>query len=168
MSKKTDNAGTEETAVALASFHPVNDVPDKAPVPKFDPSNPNLTFDDVQPANYFSMEALEEWLTERGAEARILTVSGASTEFVYDPEKGEESGRWKPCLSFEETDSLLVINVSRNQQMKKITKSPFLRDWANVGQVAIKPGIANGKAQIVITAVDALTKAEIDEALSYG
>ena len=26
----------------------------------------------------------------------------------------------------------------------------FLKDWANVGQIAIKPGIANQKAQIVI------------------
>ena len=29
-------------------------------------------------------------------------------------------------------------------------KSPFLKEWETVGQVAVKPGIANGKAQIVI------------------
>ncbi len=168
MSNKNGKDKVEETAVVLASFYPVNDVPDKAPPPKFDPSNPNLTFDDVQPSNYFSMEALEEWLAERGAESRILTIAGASTEFVFDPEKGVESGDWKPCLSFEETDSLLVINVSRNQQLKKLTKSPFMRDWAKAGQIAIKPGIANGKAQIVITAVNGLTGEKIDEAFSYG
>ena len=45
---------------------------------------------------------------------------------------------------------MLVINKSRGQQLKKLTRSPFLKDWENVGQIAIKPGIANGKAQIII------------------
>jgi hypothetical protein len=166
MSKK--NGNNEETAVMVANFEPTNDVPDKAPAPKFDPTNPNLTFEDVQPSNYFSMESLQEWLDERGGESRILTIVGASTEFVFDPEKGVETGQWKPCPSFEETDSLLVINVSRNQQLKKLTKSPFMRDWAKAGQIAIKPGIANGKAQIVIQPVDGLTGEEIDDAFSYG
>lgn len=157
-----------ETAVAVTSFQPLNDVPDKAPAPKFDPTNPNLTFDDVQPANYFSMESLAQWLEERGAESRILTIVGASTEYIYDPEKGVETGEWKPCLSFEETDTLLVINVTRNGQMKKLTGSPFMRDWAKAGQIAIKPGIGNGKAQIIITAVPTMTSQDVDDMVSYG
>lgn len=176
MSKKNSKEKVEETApstssgqaIVEAAFYPVNEVPDKAPTPKFDPGNPNLTFDDVQPSNYFSMEALEQWLGERGAEARVLTITGASTEFVFDPEKGIETGEWKPCLSFAETDTMLVINVTRNQQMKKLTGSPFLRDWAKSGRIAIKPGIANGKAQIVITRVpEDFSPAEIDEMFSY-
>ena len=168
MSKKTDD-NTQETAVATVAFHPINDVPDKAPAPQLDLTNPHLAFDDVLPSNYFSMEDLELWLEERGTESRLLTVIGCTLEYVYDPEKGVESGDWKPCLSFDETATMLVINKSRGMQLKKLTKSPFLRDWAKVGQITIKPGIANGKAQIVITAVpDGLTPAEIDEMFSYS
>jgi hypothetical protein len=148
MSKK--DIVKEETAAAIIDFQPVNDVPTKAHAPQMDLSNPNLSFDDVLPANYFSMEDLEIWLEERNAESRILTVTGCSVEYVYDPEKGEETGDWKPCLSFAETGAMLVINKSRGQQLKKLTRSPFLKDWENVGQIAIKPGIANGKAQIII------------------
>jgi hypothetical protein len=144
MSKKT-------AELAPVAFHPVNDVPDKAPTPQMDLDNPHLSFDDVLPSNYFSMEDLEIWLEERDAESRILTVTGCSVEYVYDPERGEESGDWKPCLSFAETGTMLVINKSRGQQLKKLTNSPFLQAWVQVGQIAIKPGIANGKAQIVIT-----------------
>jgi hypothetical protein len=148
-----NNTVNEATAITTANFHPVNNVPAKAPKPQMDLDNPNLSFDDVLPSNYFSMEDLQIWLDERGAESRILTVTGTSIEFVFDPEKGEESGNWKPCLSFAETGTMLVINKSRGQQLKKLTNSPFLKDWANVGQIAVKPGIANGKAQIVIKAV---------------
>lgn len=140
-----------ETAVVILDFGPINDVPDKAPAPPMNLADPHLAFDDVLPANFFSMERLQEWLAERGAESRILTVIGASVEFVYDPEKGVETGEWKPCLSFEETATMLVINVSRGKQLKKLTNSPFMQDWANIGRVSIRPGIADGKAQIVIS-----------------
>ena len=53
------------------TFAPINDVPDKAPAPQVDWTNPDLSFDDVLPSNYFSMEELELWLEERGAESRI-------------------------------------------------------------------------------------------------
>lgn len=165
MSKKDK---TQETAVATVSFHPINDVPDKAPVPQLNLDNPNLAFDDVLPSNYFSMEELELWLEERGAESRVVTVIGCTLEFVYDPEKGEATGDWKPCLSFAETGTMLVINKTRGMQLKKLANSPFLREWASVGRIAIKPGIANGKAQIVITVVPAMSEAEIDEMASYG
>lgn len=160
--KNGNNAVALKDANALV-FGPTLDVPDKAPAPKMDLTNPLLSFDDVLPSNYFSMERLQEWLEERSAESRILTVAGCSVEYVYDPEKGDESGDWKPCLSFEEVETLLVINVTRGQQLKKLAGSPFLADWANVGKVAIKPGIANGKAQIVIgRVIEDATEGDID------
>lgn len=149
----TNTAVVNPQETAVISFAPINDVPDKAPVAKVDWNNPNLSFDDVLPSNYFSMEDLEMWLEERAAESRILTVTGCTMEYVYDPEKGETTGEWKPCLSFAESATMLVINKTRGMQLKKLTGSPFLRDWANVGQIAIKPGIGNGKAQIIITRV---------------
>lgn len=157
MSKKSEASKSknevdakEETAVAVADFQPVNDVPDKAPPPPVDLGNPNLSFDDVLPANFFSMERLQDWLDERDAESRVLTVAGASVEYVYDPEKGEHTGEWKPCLSFAETGTMLVINVTRGKQLKRLTGSPFMREWAKAGRITIKPGIADGHAQIVI------------------
>lgn len=166
MSNKNAATTKAETAVTVTSFHPVNDVPDKAPAPSMDLSNPHLSFDDVLPANYFSMERVQEWLGERGAESRVLTVTGASVEFVYDPEKGVDTGEWKPCLSFEDTATMLVINVSRGKQLKKMTGSPFLRDWAKIGRIAIRPGIADGKAQIVIGHVPIVASDdELNEAL---
>ena len=166
--KNKTNAKNEETAVALASFHPINDVPDKAPAPQLNLDDPNLAFDDVLPSNYFSMEDLELWLEERSAESRILTVIGCTLEYVHDPEKGVESGDWKPCLSFEETATMLVVNKSRGMQLKKLTNSPFLRDWAKAGRIAIRPGIANGKAQIVIAAAPDYDGEEISDMFSYG
>jgi hypothetical protein len=170
---KNSTQAKPETAVGnaslmLANFQPLNDVPDKAPAPQLDLTNPNLAFDDVLPSNYFSMEELELWLEERSADSRILTVTGCTMEYVYDPEKGEATGEWKPCLSFEETATMLVVNKTRGMQLKKLTKSPFLRDWANVGQIAIKPGIGNGKAQIIITAVPTMTGKDVDDMVSYG
>ena len=135
------------------SFQPTLSVPHQAPPPPMDLTKPDLSFDDVLPSNYFSMEDLEIWLLERQAESRVLHVTGCSVEYVFDPEKGEASGEWKPCLAFADTATLLVINKTRGQQLKQITHSPFLRDWATVGAIAIKPGLANGKGQIVIEAV---------------
>lgn len=166
--KNSTKAKTEETAVVVASFHPINDVPDKAPAPQLNLDDPNLAFDDVLPSNYFSMEDLELWLEERSAESRILTVIGCTLEFVHDPEKGVETGDWKPCLSFEETATMLVVNKSRGMQLKKLTRSPFLRDWAKAGRIAIRPGIANGKAQIVIAAAPEYGGEEISDMFSYG
>jgi hypothetical protein len=45
---------------------------------------------------------------------------------------------------------MLVINHTRKNQLKEMTHSPFLRDWAKVGHIVIRPDIAEGHAQIVI------------------
>ena len=58
MSKK-DLAVKEETAVTVTDFHPINEVPSKAPTPQMDLGNPNLSYDDVLPSNFFSMEDLQ-------------------------------------------------------------------------------------------------------------
>ncbi|MCO5191433.1 MAG: hypothetical protein M9941_10320 [Anaerolineae bacterium] len=142
-------------ALTTINFQPRYDVPAKVPAPQFDLMNPDLSFDDVLPSNYFSMEALQTWLDDMGAEARLLTVTAITMEWVYDPEKGEETGDWKPCVHFAETPTMLVINKSRGEMFKRMASSPLLRDWANVGQIAMKPGVANGKAQIVIAPVTA-------------
>ncbi|MCO5190741.1 MAG: hypothetical protein M9918_21460 [Anaerolineae bacterium] len=149
---------TTTTDLTVIDFHPRYDVPTVAPKPQFDLSDPNLSFDDVLPSNYFSMEGLQTWLDDMGAEARVLTVTAVTMEWVYDPEKGEASGDWKPCAHFDETPTMLVINKSRGEMLKRMASSPLLRDWANVGQIAMRPGIANGKAQIVIEPVPGAAK----------
>lgn len=129
MSAKTD--------LATMTFDPIYEVPADAPKPPMDLANPHLSFDDVLPSNYFSMEDLQIWLEEREAVSRVLTVSRCNVEYVYDPEKGVESGSWKPCLHFDETTTTLVINKSRGQQLKKLAKSPLLAAWGKVGRIAI-------------------------------
>lgn len=135
---------------AIVTFRPIGDVPDKAPAPKFDLDNPELSASDIFQDNYFSLESLQLWLEEREADWRMLTVTGCTVEYVFDPEKGEETGEWKPCLSFQETETMLVINRSRRDMLRKMTGSARLADWGNAGQVVIKPGIFNSKAQILI------------------
>jgi hypothetical protein len=140
---------------AVPQFSPSVDVPDSAPVmPEGWVNNPNLSMDDVLPSNFISMEGLQQWLDDRDAEARVLTVIGVSIELLYDPAKDKpENGEWKPCLSFAETPSMLVVNKTRAQQLSAIARSPLLRHWAKVGQIAIRPGIGNGKAQVIIEPV---------------
>lgn len=135
------------------TFAPTLEVPDSAPPLPVDVNNQHLTVDDLFPENFLSMAGLERWLQERNADARILTVTAVSMELLYDPSNGEKpkDGSWRPCLSFAETESKLVINKSRAEMLAAITQSPLVATWANVGAIAVKPGIANGKAQIVIT-----------------
>lgn len=145
---------TDQTALTVTNFQNQIDVPKTAPKPPEWMFNPNATIDDALPSNYLSLEGLQEWLDDRNAESRILTVTAVTCELLYDPEKEEaDAGEWKPVLWFDETTSGLVINKSRGQMLKKLSGSPLVRSWAGVGRIAIKPGIYNGKGQIVITAV---------------
>lgn len=139
--------------LTTVSFAPTLDVPDTAPVLTVDVANPGLTFDDLLPANFISMEGLEQWLDERNAAARVLTVTGVSMELLYDPAREKPAdGEWKPCLSFAETDSKLVINKTRAAQLKRLTGSPLVAACIGL-TIAIRPGIGNGKAQVVIEGV---------------
>ena len=143
--------------VMVKTFEPVQDVPTQAPKPPTDLDNPNLSVDDILTENYFSMAALEAWLEDRNAEARVLTVTGCTVEYLYDPQTDKDgvNGEWKPVLWFDDTDTGLVINKSRAAMLRKVTGSPLLAAWAQAGTIAIRPGIANGKAQIVLATVEA-------------
>ena len=138
--------------LAVKTFAPVQEVPAQAPKPPADLEDPQLSADDILTENYFSMAQLEVWLEDRDAESRVLTVTGCTVEYLYDPsaDKDGRNGEWKPVLWFDDTDSGLVINKSRAGMLRKITGSPLLAAWAQAGTIAIKPGIANGKAQIVM------------------
>ena len=148
---------SEDTSVQTieAGFLPTQDVPTAAPKPPADLTNPYLSADDILTENYFSMAVLEQWLEERGAESRLLTVTGCTVEYLYDPQADKDgtNGEWKPVLWFDETDTGLVINKTRSGRLRQITGSPLLASWSQVDQITIKPGIGNGKAQIVITPV---------------
>lgn len=140
---------------AVINFAPTLEVEDTAPALKVDVNNPDLAFDDVLPSNFLSMEGLQRWLNEREAESRVLTVSHVSVELLYDPKKGEKpkDGEWKPVLWFEETESGLVINKTRGEQLNKIAGSPLLARWREIGTVALTVGIFGGKAQIGIASL---------------
>ncbi|MCP5101254.1 MAG: hypothetical protein GY943_37390 [Chloroflexi bacterium] len=142
---------SKKKELATVNFSPIATIPDDAPPIPFDVTNPALSLDDVLPSNFISMEGLQRWLDDRNAESRILTVTAVTIELLYDPERAKpENGEWKPCLSFVETPSMLVINKTRAEQLSRLVKSPLLANWADAGQIAIKPGIGNGKAQIII------------------
>ena len=141
--------------LTVSNFEPIQMVPVSAPKPPADLSDPHLSADDILTENYFSMAALEQWLAERGAESRVLTVTGCTVEYLFDPpqDKDGKNGEWKPVLWFAETDTGLVINKTRSGQLRQMTGSPLLAAWAELSQIAIRPGIGNGKAQIVIVPV---------------
>ncbi len=147
---------TNQTALTILDFTNTIEVPANAPKPPAWMFDENASIDDALPQRFMSMEALEEWLQDRHAESRILTITAITCELLYDGAEGEKAaaaGEWKPVLWFEETETGLVINKTRGQQMKKLANSPLLKHWAKVGQIALKVGVFNGKAQIGITAV---------------
>ena len=142
---------------ATPNFAPRLDVDGNAPPLKVDVFNPHLTLDDVLPDNFISMEGLQRWLDERNAESRVLTTAAVTMELLYDPGRGEKpaDGEWKPVLWFDETESGLVINKTRGQQLTDLAQSPLLARWAKIGKVALKVGVFNGKAQIGIVRIPA-------------
>lgn len=150
---------------AVINFAPLQELPADAPPMKIDPYNPHLSFEDVLPENYISMESLQNWCDSRNADARILTVTAVSIELLFDPSKGEKAadGEYKPVLWFAETESGLVINKSRGQMLTKLAGSPMLARWGKVGQVALKVGIANGKGQVIIQALPESDEPEVKQ-----
>lgn len=149
------NATVNEKALTVVNFAPTIDVDGNAPAPTVDFYNPHLSFEDVLPDRFFSLESLQAWLDARNAESRILTVQKVAMELLFDASKGEtaKDGEWKPVVWFGETETGLVINKTRGQQLTKLAGSPLLAAWEKIGRVAIKPGIANGHGQILITRV---------------
>ena len=136
------------------NFHNRIEVPTSAPAPPSAMFNPNASFDDAFPEQYFSKASLAEWLRERSAQERILTIDAITWELLYDPSKNEkpENGEWRPVLWFMEVATGLVLNKTRGEHMKIITNSPLLRNWGKKGlRIAISTGDFNGHSQIGIS-----------------
>lgn len=147
---------TQTNALAPLDFSPIIPVPDEAPKPKVDFSNPHLSFEDVLPKTFLSMEALQAWLDTHRAESRIVTITSVTMEYLWNAEKkNPDQGEWKPVLWFAEMEQGLPVNQTRGLQLTKMAGSSFLAAWAKLGQVAIRPGIVAGNAQIVIMPVPA-------------
>ena len=142
---------SKKNELVVIDFSPTLEIPNDAPIMMIDPTNQAVSFDDLFPEQFMSMAVLQDWLAERQAESRLLTVSGASMELLFDPSTEKPSdGRWLPCLSFEETSTKLVINKTRGNQLRRLTGSPLLAKWATIGMVALSVGVDNGKAMICI------------------
>lgn len=130
----------------LSSKH---DVPDAAKPLSSILDKPELTFYDLFPQRFFSMDYVEE-LNRAGGGHMVLTPSGVSMEWVYDPEKDESgaNGEWKPCMNFKETDTQLVLNKSRARLCVQLTGSSVPAHWSKVGKITLFPGVLNKKAQL--------------------
>jgi len=135
----------------IINFSPTQEVPPEAPPLKIDTSNPYLSFDDVITKQYLSMDALTNWLAARDAESRIVTITHISMEYIYNPEKqSKKDGDWKPVVWFDEIESGLPINQTRGRQLTALAGGDQrLAAWSVLGQVTIRPAIADGNAQIV-------------------
>ena len=141
--------------LAVVDFTNTIDVPASAPKPPEWMFDPHATIDDALPSNFFSMKGLREWLKDRNASHRLLTVRAVSCELMFDPSKNEKpkDGEWRPVLWFNEVESGLVINKTRAQHLKKISGSPLIQAWAKVGQIALTVDDFNDKLQIGILPV---------------
>jgi hypothetical protein len=128
---------------------PTLEIPEEAPRPGFDLANPDLSIVDIFPENFFSLEGLQSILDLTGSHSVALTVTACNMEYVYDP-TAKAAGEWRPVLSFEDTDTRLVLNKTRAKVAQDLTGSPFIKDWAKLGQVAIRPGIKDSHAQIIL------------------
>lgn len=143
------------TLPAVTDFKNVIEVGNNAPPPPAWMFDENASIEDLLASKFLSMEVLKEWLKDRRAQARILTIKGLSCELLFDPSKGEseKDGEWKPVLWFDEIESGLVLNKTRQFHMKKVTGSPLAKAWAKVGRVVgLNVDIHEGKAQIGIEA----------------
>ena len=144
-----------ESPVLSNEIAPTLAAPEKAPIPSFDLGNPNLNFVDLFPENLFSLDGLQV-IVDQGGGSLVLTVTACTIEYVFNPENGEASGSWKPCLSFAETPTRLVLNKTRARSVMDRARSPFARDWGGIGHIALRPGIKDGRAQIIIELVPAV------------
>lgn len=151
-----------ENLPAIVDFSPLYPVPEGAPPMPFDVTNSYLSADLIPSlnANFMSATRLREWLNERDADSRTVTVTGVSVELVYNPLEGEtpDKGEWKPCLSFAETPEMLVVNIPRRKQLERLTQSSLLARWAEVGQTMLMVTGEPPTHQITIMAVPGSTR----------
>lgn len=145
-----NNGSNGNGLVEVSPLAPTLEIPNGAPMPHFDLENPDLTWMDLFPENFFSMDGLQGIMDSEQAHSLMLTVSDCRVEYVFDPAKGDSTGEWKPVLFFEETATKLILNKTRAVAVADICGSHLLRDWSGLGQVTIRPGIKDGHAQIIL------------------
>ena len=139
--------------------------PEKAPMPAFDPREANY-FDMFAP-QYYNLETVQALMKEGGGPL-LLEVENVAVEYVYNPERGEDSGEWKPVIHFVGGGPALVLNQTRAKVLMKATRSIHVGDWQRVGWLEVAAGIDNGKAQLVIAPASAPGEATHSSANSVG
>jgi hypothetical protein len=139
--------------------------PEKAPMPAFDPIEANY-FDMFAP-QYYNLETVQALMKEGGGPL-LLEVENVAVEYVYNPERGEDSGEWKPVVHFVGGGPALVLNQTRAKVLMKTTRSIHVGDWQRVGWLEVAAGIDNGKAQLVISPASAPGEATHSSANSVG
>ena len=139
--------------------------PEKAPMPAFDPIEANY-FDMFAP-QYYNLETVQALMKEGGGPL-LLEVENVAVEYVYNPERGEDSGEWKPVIHFVGGGPALVLNQTRAKVLMKATRSIHVGDWQRVGWLEVAAGIDNGKAQLVIVPANAPGEVTHSSANSVG
>lgn len=134
------------TALAVPYTLPDN-TPEKAPMPDFNPGDANY-FDMFAP-QYYNLDTVQALMKEGGGPL-LLQVERVAVEYVYNPERGEDSGDWKPVVHFVGNGPCLVLNQTRAKVLMQATRSIQVNQWQRVGWLEVSAGIDNGRAQIVI------------------
>lgn len=122
--------------------------PVKAPAPLFDPEDANY-FDMFAP-QYYNLETVQALMREGGGPL-LRQVERVAVEYVFNPERGEDSGEWKPVIHFVGNGPALVMNQTRAKVLMNASRSIHVNEWHRVGWLEVSAGIENGQAQIVIT-----------------
>ena len=122
--------------------------PVKAPAPVFDPQDANY-FDMFAP-QYYNLETVQALMREGGGPL-LRQVERVAVEYVFNPERGEDSGEWKPVIHFVGNGPALVLNQTRAKALMNASRSIHVNEWHRVGWLEVSVGIENGQAQIVIT-----------------
>jgi len=135
------------TNLPVKTYPLPENTPEKAPLPAFDPSDANY-FDMFAP-QFYNLETMQALMKEGGGPL-LLEVESVAVEYVFNPEKGEESGEWKPVIHFTNGGPALVVNRTRARTLMEATGSIRVNEWARVGWLEVAAGIENGQAQIVL------------------
>jgi len=122
--------------------------PAKAPLPLFNPQDANY-FDMFAP-QYYNLETVQALMREGGGPL-LRQVERVAVEYVFNPERGEDSGEWKPVIHFVGNGPALVLNQTRAKALMNASRSIHVNEWHRVGWLEVSVGIENGQAQIVIT-----------------
>lgn len=135
-----------------SSVSPVLDVPNGVGLPVYDIFNPDLTFYDVFQPAYLSAEYVEKLVEANGNMPIFYMVEACTVEYIFDPEKGELSGEWKPVLHLAGTESKIVLNKTRAQICAGIVRSMRVADWGRVGRIEVWAGMdkATRKYQLLL------------------